>query len=164
MALRLGTGPELSADPRFAPRVVRLAATSAVALGLVWLAASRLPDAPRWVPPCLLAGWLLMPTVLLLSLRRPPLRYLLTVPSLLVGLGLLAVCARALPPEPGAALGWVLLTTGIWLGGALGLCFWFRVAPVPLALDDPFSPARWGLVGLHVGLVVAGLLLIWLAS
>ncbi len=150
-------GVELSDDARFAARIVRLAATSLIVLGVVWRLAAGLTAAPAWVGPALLAGWLLMPTVLLLSLRTPSLRYALTVPSLLVGGALLGVCATALPSTPAAATGWRLLTLGIWFGGVLGLWFWFRLAPVPAALDDPFAPGRWALVAAHVGLVVVGL-------
>jgi hypothetical protein len=33
------------------------------------------------------------------------------------------------------------------------------VLPVPPALDDPFAPARWMLVVVHVALIVIGLAL-----
>jgi hypothetical protein len=104
-----------------------------------------------------------MPTLLVASLRRPLVRYALVVPSTLVGLGLLAICAVALPEDGVAAAGWVLTTAGIVLGGVLGIWFWFRLLPVPAALDDPFSPGRWALVMTHVALVVAGLILVGVA-
>ena len=48
---------------------------------------------------------------------------------------------------------------GILLGSVLGLWFWYRVLPVPAALDDPFSPGRWTLIGIHIALIVLGLML-----
>jgi hypothetical protein len=30
------------------------------------------------------------------------------------------------------------------------------LVPVPASLDDPYSPGRWGLIGLHVALIVVG--------
>ena len=152
---------ELTADPAFAPRIRRLAATSLPALGLVWLLAATRLDAPSWVGAMLLAGWATMPLLLWASLRRPALRYGLTLPAGLVGLALLAICLGALPAAPLARLGWLLLTAGIWTGGVLGVWFWFRPRwlPVPAGLDHPFAPGRWVLVGGHVGLVMVGLLL-----
>ena len=47
-----------------------------------------------------------------------------------------------------------------FLGGTLGMWFWFRVAPVPDALDQPFSRGRWFLVGAHAALIVAGMVFI----
>jgi hypothetical protein len=153
----------MSADPRFAGRVRRLAATSVVALGLIWLLWTLKLDTHPAVGVALAAGWLLMPLTLWLSLRRPALRYGLVVPSALVSFALLAICATALPADPLAGAGWLMLTAGILLGGVLGVWFWFRRLPVPARLDDPFAPGRWALVGVHVGLVVVGLLLIGLA-
>jgi hypothetical protein len=150
---------ELSADPRFAGRVRRLAATATVALGLIWLSASLTLEAGWMISAALLAGWALMPTVLLSSLRQPLLRYALVVPAGLVGTGLLAICLTALPPMAVAAAGWVLVTAGVALGGVMGSWFWFRLVPVPAALDDPFSTARLRLIGLHIGLIVVGLAL-----
>jgi hypothetical protein len=110
------------------------------------------------------AGWVLMPTLLVVSLRKPLVRYALVAPSTLVGLGLVAICATALPGDGVAAAGWVIATAGILFGSVLGIWFWFRLLPVPPALDDPFSPWRWGLVATHVTLVVAGLALVGVAS
>jgi hypothetical protein len=45
------------------------------------------------------------------------------------------------------------------MGGGLGLWLWYRLLPVPAALDDPGSPGRWLLIGVHVALVVGGWLL-----
>ncbi len=153
-------GVELSADPGFAGRIRRLAGTSVVALGLIWLLAARRLDAHPAVGVALASGWLLMPVVLWSSLRRPRLRYGLIVPSALVSLALLAVGATALPADPLARAGWLTLTAGILVGGVLGGWFWYRWRPVPAALDDPFAPGRWLLVAAHVGLVCAGLLMI----
>jgi hypothetical protein len=153
------SGVELSADPRFAGRIRRLAGTSVVALGLIWGLAARI-DAHPAVGLALAAGWLLMPLTLWLSLRHPMLRYGLIVPSALVGLALVALCATALPGDPLARAGWLTLTVGILVGGGLGGWFWFRWLPVPAALDDPFAPGRWLLVAVHVGLVCAGLLMV----
>jgi len=73
-----------------------------------------------------------------------------------VSLALLAICVAWLPAKPMAAAGWWLLTGGVLLGGGLGLWLWYRVLPVPRALDDPYAAGRWWLIGLHVGLIVAG--------
>ncbi len=116
-------------------------------------------DAPPAVIAALIGGWVLMPAILVASLRQPRFRYGLVVPASLVSLGLLAIVIGWLPAGGAAATGWVLLTAGVWLGGALGLWLWYRLAPVPAALDDPFSSGRWALVGLHVGLIVLGFVL-----
>jgi hypothetical protein len=100
-----------------------------------------------------------MPALLFASLRDPRWRYVLVLPSTLVGVPLLAICAFWLPEGPVAAAGWLLVTAGILLGSVLGLWFWYRVLPVPAALDDPFSPGRWTLIGIHIALIVLGLML-----
>jgi hypothetical protein len=149
-------GPiELSSDPRFRRRVVRLTAVSAVALGVLWALAVTTLDPPPLVAGALLAGWVLMPSTLVASLSRPRLRYGLALPASLVSVGLLAVVLGPLPAQPAAA-GWFLVLAGVALGGGLGLWLWYRLLPVPAALDDPFAPGRWGLVAVHVGLVVIG--------
>jgi hypothetical protein len=107
----------------------------------------------------LIAGWILMPLTLFASLVRPRLRYALVVPASLVTIALLAIVAAWPPASRVATAGWMLMTTGIAMGGALGIWFWFRLLPVPPALDHPFSRARWTLVGIHVALIVAGILL-----
>ena len=147
---------ELSDDPRITRRVKRLAAVSAVALGLVWLLASTTLDAPVAIDGLLLLGWLLMPTVLLASLRDRRLRYGLVLPSALVSLALLAVVA-GWSPGGAAGLGWLLILLGVLLGGWMGLWFWFRALPVPAALDAPDAPGRWALIAVHVALIVIGL-------
>ena len=137
---------------------MRLAAVSAVALGMVWGLAVATTEAPAAVDAALFAGWLLMPTVLLASLRDTRLRYGLMVPSTLVSLGLLAV---VLGWSPGgvAGLGWLLILLGVLLGGLMGLWFWYRVLPVPAVLDAPDAAGRWALIALHVALIVVGLAL-----
>lgn len=147
---------ELTDDPRIRGRVRRLAAISLVALGLiVGLAAATLE-----LPPAILAGlvlgWLLMPAVLAWGLRDARARYLLVVPSTIVAVSLLALCAAWLPSSTAAAAGWVLMTAGVGLGAGLGLWFWFRLAPVPEWLDDPTAPGRWALIAAHVALIVVG--------
>lgn len=150
---------ELTNDPHVRGRVSRLTAVSLVALGLVaWLAATTL-QAPGAVVAALAVGWVTMPAVLALSLIDPRARYLLAVPSTLVTLGLVGVCALALPASATAAAGWVLVTTGVVVGATLGLWLWYRLAPVPDALDDPLARGRWALIAVHVGLVAAGLAL-----
>jgi hypothetical protein len=151
---------ELTADPAFARRIIRLGFTSSIALGLVWLLATVTLDAYTGVGASLALGWLMMPSILFLSLRRPQLRYALAIPSALVGVPLLIICASNLPEGQIARTGWLLLTAGILSGGVLGVWFWFRWLPVPGWLHAPFSPSRWALVGLHVGLVVFGLVLV----
>ena len=157
--LRRARPIELSADRRFAGRVRRLAATAVVALGIIWALAVTTLDAPPLVLLALGLGWISMPTLLFASLERPRLRYALVVPSTLVGLGLLAVSVLWLPMDAVAASGWLLMTAGILLGGWMGLWFWFRFVPVPRKLDDPFSSARLALIGVHVALIVTGILL-----
>lgn len=151
---------ELTGDAAFSRRIIRLAVTSSIALGLVWWLAIVTLDAHPGVNASLALGWLLMPTILFLSLRRPRLRYALAIPSALVGVPLLIICASNLPDGQVARTGWLVLTAGILSGGLLGVWFWFRWLPVPASLHAPFSPGRWALVGLHVALVVSGLLLV----
>lgn len=147
---------ELSDDRRMAGRVRRLARTAAVALGIIWWLAVSTLEAPPMVGASLLLGWASMPAILVMSLRRPRLRYALVLPSSLVGVPLLGISALFLPASAVAAAGWLLITAGILLGSALGLWFWYRVLPVPRALDDPFSAGRIALIGVHVALIVAG--------
>lgn len=158
---RAATSVEMTRDSRFGVRVIRLAATSVVALGLIWGFAFTTLDAPAFTAIALAAGWMLMPALLMVSLRWPIARYGLAIPSSLVGIGLIAICLMALPPDWGAArVGWLMTTAGVLMGGGLGLWFWFRLAPVPRFLDDPFNPGRWILVAVHIVLIVAGLALI----
>lgn len=155
-ALRRGTPIELSADRRVAGRIRRLAGTASIALGLIWYLAVATLDAPPAIGVALAAGWLSMPAILIASLERPLLRYALVIPSTLVGLPLLAISIAWLPAVPVAAAGWLLMTSGILMGGVLGLWFWYRLFPVPAALDDPMSSGRWMLIAVHIGLIVSG--------
>ncbi len=132
---------------------------SAVALGLIWALAVATLEAPWPVDVALAAGWLLMPSTLVASLRHARLRYALVAPASLVSIALLAVCIGWPPVGRTVALGWLLMTVGVAVGGGLGLWFWYRLLPVPARLDDPFSTARWALIGLHVSAVVIGFVL-----
>lgn len=156
----LRAGVELSADPRFAGRVRRLVVVSTIALGVVAGLAAAKTDAPPWVLAMLAAGWVTMPVILSASLRRPSLRYWLVVPAGLVSLGLISLCIGWLPEDPAAAVGWVLVAAGILLGGTLGSWFWYRLLPVPAAMEPPFSFPRLALIAVHSGLVVVGLALV----
>ena len=147
---------ELSDDRRMGGRVRRLARTAVVALGIIWWLAVSTLEAPPLVGASLLIGWASMPTILMLSLRRPRLRYGLVLPSSLVGIPLLGISTLFLPTSAVAAAGWLLITAGILLGSAMGLWFWYRVLPVPRALDDAFSAGRIALIGVHVALIVVG--------
>ena len=147
---------ELTGDRRIRGRVLRLAGVSLVALGLVAGLAAATLEAPPGIFAILVLGWILMPAVLSWSLREVRARYLLVAPSTLVTVGLLAICIGWLPASATAATGWVLMTAGVGLGGALGLWLWYRLLPVPAPLDDPLAPGRWGLIGVHVVLVVTG--------
>ena len=149
---------ELTDDRRVRQRVKRLAAVSSVALGLIWALAAATLDAPAAVDGALLAGWLLMPTVLLASLRDARLRYGLAAPSVLVSFALLAVVV-GWSPGGIAGVGWLLMLLGIVLGGAMGLWVWFRVLPVPQIFDAPDAAGRWILIAVHVVLIVVGLAL-----
>lgn len=161
---RLVPGIELSDDARFAGRVRRLSAVSVVALGSVWLLWATTLETSPLVGIGLLGGWLLMPAILWLSLRRSLLRYLLVVPASLVTLSLLSICVGSLPSDLLARIGWLMVTSGILLGGTMGMWFWYRLAPVPSVLHDPFSASRWLLIGAHVGLVSVGIAAIALAE
>ena len=155
------TGIEMSGDPLFLPRVRRLARVSAVALGVIWfLALSTTEPHSVAIDGALLAGWVLMPTVLWASIRRPEIRTLVFLPSALVSVGLVALCMTALPSDDVVGGGWLLITGGILFGGFLGGWFWFRWFPVPASLDAPFSFPRWVLIGAHVAMIVAGMTLV----
>ncbi len=148
---------ELTADPSFERRIRRLAVVSAVALGFIWGLAVRTLEAPVAVNAAFAAGWLLMPSILVASLPYPRLRYALVLPATLVSVGLLAVAIGWLPTAGAAAAGWLLMLGGVMLGATLGLWLWYRLLPVPPALDPPFARGRWLLIGIHVVPVVAGL-------
>ncbi|HET7037251.1 MAG TPA: hypothetical protein VFI42_16315 [Thermomicrobiaceae bacterium] len=154
---------EMSADPAFAPRIKRLALTSAVVLGYIVLLWERTGGTKPVVAGALAGGWLLMPVILWLSLPRPHLRYALILPSSLITLALLLICADPVPAGMLARAGWLLIAAGVLVGAGLGFWFWFRLAPVPACLRQPFSRGRWLLIGLHVALILAGLGLVSLA-
>ncbi len=147
---------ELTADPRMQRRVQRLTVVSLVALGAIAVLAA-LGGASWFITGLLVAGWVLMPSVLAWSLARPMARYLLVVPATLVSLALLALSLGWAQGASGTQVGWLLITAGVLLGGTLGLWTWYRVLPVPPALDDPVAPGRWALIGVHVALVLVGL-------
>jgi hypothetical protein len=156
-ALARPPGRELSLDVAFAARVRRLAAVSAVALGVLLLLWLRTVEAPTAFAALLGGGWLTMPLVLLASLRRPRLRYALVVPSTFVSLPVGAAAVGLVSTGSASAqAGWALVACGVALGAVMGAWFWFRLLPVPRALDHPFSAARWALVAVHVALIVAG--------
>lgn len=150
------TGVELTANRLFERRIRRLVVISAVVLGVIWGLALA-DDAPTWVLVTLAIGWVLMPTVLALSLRRALVRYALVVPASTVSIGLVGMTFAA--PES-TAVGWLLITVGILVGGSLGAWFWFRWLPVPRSFEDPFAAPRLTLVGVHIGLVVVGVALV----
>lgn len=154
----------MTADPRFARRVARLAATSVVALGLIFMLWALTRPAGVVVGVALAAGWILMPSLLVLSLRQPLIRYGMVVPAGMVGAALLATCLSALPQAPAARAGWLLITAGVLFGGLLGAWFWYRWLPVPAGFRDPFGPSRWMLIVVHVGLIVIGIGLVGLST
>jgi hypothetical protein len=139
--------------------VRRLGAVSLVAPGLIWwLAATRLV-VPQPLLLALIAGWWLMPTTLFASIPYPSIRPLLIAPATLITVPVLVIVAWWSPVQPVAQAGWLLIATGLLLGGVLGGWFWFRWLPVPRVFDHPFAPARWGMIVIHVALICAGLLL-----
>jgi hypothetical protein len=154
----------MRADPVFATRIVRLAWTAAVALGVIWWLARTMIPAQPLALHMLAAAWFLMPSVLTISLRWPLLRYALAIPSSLATLGLLLICLYAPHPVEAARVGWLLTTAGVLLGGMLGMWFWFRWLPVPPGLVEPFSVGRWVLIGVHAGLIAGGVVLLILAA
>ena len=156
------TGVELTRDPRFSGRIRRLVSVSAVALGLITVLAVATTEAPLWLIGMLASGWVTMPLILSASLRQPLLRYGLVIPATVVTVGLVAVCWRWLPVSALARAGWYLVTTGVATGGLLGAWFWYRIAPVPRSLTDPFSTTRLALVAVHAGMVSVGIgMILW---
>lgn len=154
---------EMSDDTHFAGRVRRLIGVSIVALGAITGLVIAVAET-GWVPTALMViGWILMPALLGYSLHRPVARYLLAIPATVVSLALLLVAIQY-EGSPWATAGWWVMAIGVLAGGSLGLWFWYRWMPVPRRLDPPFSPGRWTLVGIHVGLIVAGWLMVLLAE
>ena len=135
-------------------RVQRLAAVSSVALGLLWWF-SLDADGGRVATPALAAGWILMPAVLLLSLGVPRLKYALALPASLVSFATVLLAAATFP-----SAGWLLVSTGIAMGGLMGAWFWFGWAPIPGPLSKHDGRPRTLLVAVHVLLVVSGLALL----
>lgn len=156
----LVAGVEMTADRSFTMRVRRLVVVSVIALGAITVLAATTTDAPIWVLVLLAYGWLAMPLLLALSVRRPVLRYGLVVPATSVVLGLLALSAWWLPSATIAAVGWLSITVGIASGSVLGLWLWYRLFPVPSTMEDPFAPKRMVLIAVHAGLIVVGIALV----
>jgi hypothetical protein len=154
--LNAGSGVELTTDRLFKHRVRRLVVVSTVALGVIW-GLAFVEDAEVWVLVLLGIGWVLMPTILALSLGRPLLRYALLVPATAISTGLIGMTIMA--PDS-TDVGWLLITLGVVVGGVLGAWFWFRWLPVPRVLDDPYGTGRVALVGLHTGLVIIGVAIV----
>jgi len=161
--MREPTHVEMQADPAFRERIVRLAWVAAVALGTIYWLARRAAPALPLAHGMLFAGWPLMPFILTVSLRWPILRYALVLPSSLTLTGLLMICVEA-PLDSTARLAWLLTTAGVLLGAILGMWFWYRWLPVPSSLAEPFSTGRWLLIGVHVGLIVSGVLTLLLTA
>lgn len=128
-------------------------------LGVITLLAALSPESKPVAIGLLVAGWILMPTLLDASVNRPRLRYLLALPAMLVTVGLVMV-AVSMGGWSITTAGWWLLTIGVILGGGLGSWFWYRWMPVPDSLDDPFAPWRIALIVAHIALVVFGMALI----
>ena len=128
-------------------------------LGVITLLAALSPQSKPLALGLLVAGWILMPTTLDLSVQRPRLRYALAVPAALVAAGLISV-ATSSPGWSMATIGWWLLTAGVLFGGTLGMWFWYRWMPVPHDLDNPFSVRRATLIVVHVGMILVGITLI----
>lgn len=145
-------GLEMTRDRLFTHRVRRLVWVSIFALGVIWVMAF-LDDAPNWVLALLAAGWLLMPSILAVSLRRPMMRYALVIPATIVPVGLMWMVLTA---SEATLTGWILMAVGILFGGLLGMWFWFRWFPVPRVFADPYGGPRIALVGIHIALVLAG--------
>ena len=139
-------------------RILRLAVTSVVALGVIFGLWSQARPGGVAAGSALGAGWALMPATLLLMLRAPRTRYLLVAPSLLVTAALVDIAVVA------GGLGWALIAGGTLLGGLLGAWFWFRLLAVPRMFRDPFGAPRWALIAVHVGLIVAGIALVGFAT
>jgi len=79
------------------------------------------------------------------------------VPASLAIVGMAIGGAFGPPTTSLGIAGWWLALVGQAFGGTLGAWFWCRRLPVPTALDDAFSPWRWALVAIHVGVVVLGM-------
>jgi len=151
-SMHVHSGMEMTRDRLFTHRVRRLVWVSVFALGVICVMAF-LDDAPNWVLALLAAGWLLMPAILAISLRRPMMRYALVVPATVVPIGLMWMVLTA---SEATLTGWILMAVGILFGGLLGMWFWFRWFPVPRVFADPYGGPRISLIGVHIALVLAG--------
>lgn len=142
-------------------RLTRLSWVGATFLLLITVLAATRTTAQWWIVAMLGSGWLTMTPSLLATRHNPRHLSWVLVPSGLVATGLVGLCITALPAAMPARVGWIMLTVGIWLGVALGLWLWFRLAPIPEVLRDPVGPGRWALITLHVApiLLAFGLLL-----
>jgi hypothetical protein len=140
-------------------RVRRLGITSAWALGVIWLLWALTVGGAPLTGAALALGWILMPTVLFASLRRPQLRLALIVPATLVT-GAVGAVAFGPLPEEAARAGWIALLAGLAMGGVQGAWLWFGWFPVPAALRDPLAKMRVRLIVAHVALVVSGMALV----
>lgn len=152
LAVRSRRGLELTGDRIFRHRVRRLAAVSAVGLGVVW-GLAYVGGAPLWTLTLLAVGWVLMPMTLAFGLDRPGLRRVVMLPAVLVPValvGMLSVVTEA------TRTGWIVAIAGLGFGAFIGAWFWLRWLPVPRLFDDPFGWPRVGLVGIHIGLLLAG--------
>jgi len=136
-------------------RVRRLSLVSSVALGVIWWLAHSSDNASPLASAGLLAGWVLMPVVLITSLRLPLLKYGLVAPSTLVLCALFLISSNAFP-----SFGWLALTSGVALGGLMGAWFWFRWAPIPHPLQPHNSRGRITLIAVHVTLILSGTALV----
>lgn len=144
-------------------RVRRLAITSAWALGVIWLLWALTVGRAPLIGAALALGWILMPTVLWASLRRPSLRLGLIVPATLVTCGVAAVAFGPLPDDVSRA-GWLTLLAGLAMGCVQGAWLWFGWFPVPTTLRDPFAKTRLRLIIAHISLVASGMVLITAAA
>lgn len=149
-------GVELTHDPPFEARIRRLSVVSLIALGAITGLAIR-DGASTTVVLLLTTGWVLMPTVLRASLRRPGLRYALSIPATLVAGGLTLFSTTLSGNGDPAVVGWWMITVSLWFGAALGMWLWYRWIPVPRWLDAPFGLGRLVLVTLHIGGVLIGI-------
>ena len=147
-----------------ARRIRRLTLVSTIALGIIWWLSKETTYAAMPTRLALALGWLLMPTVLLASLRLPRARLGLALPATLVTVALAAISIAAWRDGSATAPGWSLLLLGITFGDLLGGWLWFGLLPIPPGLRDPGSVARWLLILVHIGPVVGGLAWLLLAS
>ncbi len=153
----------MTLDPGFVRRLKRLVAISAVALGLIFLLAYSTTDAGWFAYGLLIGGWVSMPLLLVIASVRPLWRYLLVIPAGLMSVGMVVVALES-GGSATSRIGWWTITAGLVVGGTLGAWFWYRWAPVPRPLDQPFAAGRWALIALHAGLVVVGGLLVVLGE